>query len=64
MPKNPVVQLVISIVVVAWLLYELFAPGGEQSQGLVILDYVLLLCGGAGIIGSIAQIAFRKQTPP
>jgi hypothetical protein len=59
-PKNPVVQLVIGLVLCAWLTYELFGPGEAQPQGLVVLDYVLLLCGVCGVIGSVVQIATRK----
>jgi hypothetical protein len=60
MPKNPVLRLVIGLVVCAWLVYDLFGPGEAQRQAVVILESVLLLCGIAGIIGSLVQIAARK----
>jgi len=60
MPKNPVLQLVIGLVVCAWLAYDLFGPGEAQRQAVVILETVLLLCGIVGVIGSIYRIAVRK----
>jgi hypothetical protein len=60
MLKNPKVQLVIGIVVAAWLIYLLVAPGEAQGQGVVILELVLLMCSACGVIGAIAQLAFRK----
>jgi len=58
--KNPVAQLVVGLAVVAWLLFQLFAPSEAQSQGVVILETILLLCGVAGVIGSLVQIGARK----
>src|SRR5205085_11431687 len=58
--KNSVAQLVVGLAVIAWLLFQLFAPGEAQSQGGVILETILLLCGVAGVIGSLVQIGARK----
>jgi hypothetical protein len=61
MPKNPAVRLVIGLVVCAWVAYQLFAPGEAQSQGLVILEWVLLICGVLGVVGSAIQLAGQKS---
>jgi len=59
--KNPVTNLVIGIVIVLWMLYQLFGPHEEaQSQGVIILEVVLLLCSAAGVIGSLILIAKRN----
>ena len=60
--KNPVTNLVVGIVVVLWALYSLFGPHEEaQSQGVIILETVLLICAVAGaslgIIGALYQLA-------
>ena len=60
--KNPVTNLVIGIVIVLWMLYQLFGPHEEaQSQGVIILEVVLLLCSAAGVIGSLILIAKGNQ---
>jgi O-antigen/teichoic acid export membrane protein len=60
--KNPVTNLVLGIVVVLWALYSLFGPHEEaQSQGVIILQVVLLICATAGAVGSAILIAKRNQ---
>ena len=60
--KNPVTNLVIGIIVVLWALYQLFGPHDEaQSQGVIILETVLLILAVAGVIGSTILIAKRNQ---
>jgi hypothetical protein len=60
--KNPVTNLVIGIIVVLWALYQLFGPHEEaQSQGVIILETVLLICAVAGVIGSVILIGKRNQ---
>jgi hypothetical protein len=60
--KNPVANLAVGVVVVVWALYSLFGPQEEaQSQGVIILETVLLICAVAGVIGSVILIAKRKQ---
>jgi hypothetical protein len=60
--KNPVTNLVIGIIVVLWALYSLFGPHEEaQSQGVIILETVLLICAVAGVIGSVILIGKRNQ---
>ena len=61
MPKNPVVRILIGLIVCAWVAYQLFAPGEAQSQGVVILEWVLLILGIAGIVGSVIQLAGQKS---
>jgi len=60
--RNPVTNLVIGILVVLWALYQLFGPHEEaQSQGVIILQVILLICAVAGVIGSLILIARRNQ---
>jgi O-antigen/teichoic acid export membrane protein len=60
--KNPVTNLVLGIVVVLWALYSLFGPHEEaQSQGVIILQVVLLICATAGVVGSAILIGKRNQ---
>ena len=62
--RNPVTNLVIGILVVLWTLYQLFAPHEEaQSQGVIILQVIVLICAVAGIIGSVILIGKRRQQP-
>jgi hypothetical protein len=62
--KNPVTNLVLGIVIVLWMLYQLFGPHEEaQSQGVVVLEVILLVCAVAGVIGSMILIGRRNQQP-
>jgi hypothetical protein len=60
--KNPVTNLVIGIVIVLWMLFQLFGPHEEaQSQGVIILEVILLICAAIGTIGSMLLISKRNQ---
>ena len=60
--KNPVTNLVLGILIVLWMLYELFGQHEEaQSQGVIILQVILLICAGIGVIGSLILIGKRNQ---
>jgi DMSO reductase anchor subunit len=62
--KNPVANLVIGIGIVLWMLYQLFGPHDEaQSQGVIILETILLILGVIGVIGSAILIGRRKPAP-
>jgi len=62
--KNPVTNLVVGIVIVLWMLYQLFGPHDEaQSQGVIILEAILLILGVIGVIGSAILIGRRKPAP-
>jgi hypothetical protein len=62
--KNPLTNLVIGIVIVLWMLYQLFGPHDEaQSQGVIILEVILLICAGVGVIGSAILIGKSKAAP-
>jgi DMSO reductase anchor subunit len=62
--KNPVTNLVVGIVIVLWMLYQLFGPHDEaQSQGVIILETILLILGVIGVIGSAILIGKRKAAP-
>lgn len=59
--KNPVANLVLGVIVVLWALYQLFGPHDEaQSQGVIILETVLLILAVIGVIGSAILIGKRK----
>ena len=55
--RNPVAQLVIGILVVSWLLYQLFAPGEAQSTAVIALEWIAVIGAFLGIIGAIYQLA-------
>jgi DMSO reductase anchor subunit len=62
--KNPLTNLVVGIVIVLWMLYQLFGPHDEaQSQGVIILETILLILGVIGVIGSAILIGKRKAAP-
>ena len=60
--RNPVTNLIIGIVIILWTLYQLFGPQEEaQSQGVIILQVILLICAVAGVVGSLILIGKRNQ---
>jgi hypothetical protein len=62
MSKNPGLWIVIMAAVVLWNLYEIFGPQTEAPpQSIVILNWVLVACGIAGIIGAVMQLAQQKK---
>ncbi|HTZ38395.1 MAG TPA: hypothetical protein VMB84_20385 [Stellaceae bacterium] len=62
MNKNPGLWIVILIAVVGWNLYEIFGPQSEAPpQSIVILDWVLVVCGAAGLVGAVLQLARQKN---
>jgi hypothetical protein len=62
--KNPVANLVIGIGVVLWMLFQLFGPHDEaQSQGIIILETILLILAAIGVIGSAILVGKRKPAP-
>jgi hypothetical protein len=62
MNKNPGLWIVILVVVVALNLYDIIGPQQEApSQGVVILNWILLVCGAAGLIGAVMQLVQQKN---
>lgn len=60
--KNPGLWIVILLVVVGWNLYEIFGPQTEaQPQSIVILNWVVVACGVAGLIGAVMQLAKNRE---
>lgn len=60
--KNPGLWIVILLAVVGWNLYEIFGPQTEAPpQSIVILNWVLVVCGVAGLIGAVMQLVQRKS---
>jgi hypothetical protein len=60
--KNPVTNLVLGVVILLWMLYQLFGPHEEaQSQVVIILEPILLICAAVGVIGSMILIGRRNQ---
>jgi predicted phage tail protein len=61
MGRNPALWIVILVVVVAWNIYDMTSPGEAPSQGVVILHWILLVCGLAGIAGGVMQLIQQKK---
>ncbi len=60
--KNPALWIVILLAVVLWNLYEIFGPQQETPpQSIVVLNWVLVGCGVAGLVGAIAQLVQQKN---
>jgi hypothetical protein len=61
--KNPGLWIVILIAVIGWNLYDIVGPHDEApSQGVLILNWVLLVCGVAGLVGAMMQLAQKRST--
>jgi hypothetical protein len=60
--KNPGLWIVILLVVTVYNLYDIFGPQTETPpQSIVILNWVLVVCGVAGIIGAVMQLMQQKK---
>ena len=53
---NSKVTLIISILVAAWTIYGLVAPGEAMSRGVLILNYLILFGATLGAVGSVMQM--------
>jgi hypothetical protein len=62
MNKNPSLWIVILVAIVGLNLYDIVGPQQEApSQGLVILNWILLVCGAAGLVGAVTQLVQQKK---
>lgn len=62
MSKNPGLWIVILLVVTGYNLYDIFGPQAETPpQSIVILNWVLVVCGVAGLIGAVMQLIQQKN---
>ena len=62
MSKNPGLWIVVLLVVVGWNLYDIFGPQTETPpQSIMILNWVLVVCGAAGLIGAVMQLVQQKN---
>lgn len=62
MNKNPGLWIVVLIAVIGINLYDIVGPHDEApSQTMMILNWVLLAGGVAGLIGAVMQLAQRKN---
>ena len=62
MNKNPGLWIVILVAVVGWNFYEIFGPQPETPpQSIVILNWVLLVCAAAGLVGAVIQLVQQKK---
>jgi uncharacterized membrane protein len=59
MNKNPGLWVVILTAVILWNIYDMASATEAQSQAVVVLHWVLLICAVAGIIGAVMQ--YRQQ---
>ena len=63
MSKNPGLWIVILLVVTGYNLYEIFGPQSETPpQSIVILNWVLVVCGVAGLIGAVMQLVKNSES--
>jgi hypothetical protein len=62
MNKNPALWMLVSGVVAVWNLYEIFGPQDEApSQTLLILNWICVVCGVAGLVGGVIQLVQQKS---
>ena len=62
MSKNPRLWIAVLLAVVALNLYDIVGPHDEApSQGLLILNWVLMICGIAGLVGAVMQLVQQKN---
>ena len=60
--KNPGLWIIILLAVTGWNLYEIFGPQTETPpQSIVILNWVLVVCGIAGLIGAVTLFVQQKD---
>jgi hypothetical protein len=60
MKGNPVIWLLLQVVVLGYLIYQLFGPGEAQSQTVVIMEIVALVLVSLGMVGSIMRVTSPK----
>jgi hypothetical protein len=53
---NNKITLVISILVAAWTIYGLVAPGEATSKAVLILNFLILFGAALGAVGSVMQM--------
>jgi hypothetical protein len=62
MSKNPGLWIVILLAVVGWNLYDIFGPQQETPPtSVMVLNWVLVICGVAGLIGAVMQFVQQKK---
>jgi hypothetical protein len=62
MSKNPGLWIVILLVVVGYNLYDIFGPQTEAPpQSIVILNWIVVACGIAGLVGAVMHLVQRKN---
>jgi hypothetical protein len=60
--KNPGLWIIILLVVTGYNLYDIFGPQTETPpQSIVILNWILVVCGVAGLIGAVMQFVQQKN---
>jgi hypothetical protein len=62
MPKSPLVRLLLMAVVAAWIIYDMATATEAPSQGVEILQCVLLACLLIGLVGTGIQVAAQKSS--
>jgi len=63
MKKSPGLWLVLMIAVIGYNLYSIFGPHNEEpSQTLLILEWILVGCGVAGLIAVGVQLGQQKKS--
>jgi hypothetical protein len=60
--KNPGLWIVISLAVIGWNLYGILGPHDEgPSQTLLILKWILVVCGVVALIAAVLQLGRQKD---
>lgn len=60
--RNPGLWMIVMIAVIGWNLYEIFGPQLETPPtSIVILNWILVVCGVAGLIGAVIQFTQQKS---
>jgi hypothetical protein len=60
MKGNPIIWLIVQVVVLGYLLFQLFGPGEAQSQAVVIIEVIALILVSLGLVGAITKVASRR----
>jgi hypothetical protein len=61
MNKNPGLWIVILVAVILWNIYEMASATEAPRQGVMILNWILLICAALGLVGAVWQFMQRKR---
>ena len=61
MNKNPGLWIVILGAVIVWNVYDMTSASEAPSRGVTILNWILLVCAVAGIIGAVMLFVQQRS---